>query len=432
MTRLHSNRVRSLAALMLALILAPGATRPALAQEAGAPPIVLRATTILDGRGGRILNGAIVVRESIIVEVLQGDAARAAAKPGMTVVDLGSATLMPGLIDGHVHVNSYFNAAGRIHGRNDGDTPAQTALGIANNLKKMLLSGVTTAQSMGASEDAFYRDAIAKDAILGPRLLTSLNPITDERLSVDSLRAIVRQRKADGADAIKIFASKSIREAGTTTMSQEQLNALCGEAKSVGLRTLVHAHSEESIRFATLAGCTQIEHGIFATQAVLNSMAEHGTFFEPQCGLIFRNYLDNRTKYEGSGNFNEEGFSSMQRAIPMASNIIRQASATPGMKLVWGTDAVAGAHGRETDDLICRVREGGQPAMAALISATSGGAEALGLGKEIGSLAKGYHADIIAVAGDPSLRIEDLQRVTFVMSRGVVRRLDGAAAVRVP
>jgi imidazolonepropionase-like amidohydrolase len=114
----------------------------------------------------------------------------------------------------------------------------------------------------------------------------------------------------------------------------------------------------------------------------------------------------------------------------MAANIIRRASATPGLKMVWGTDAVAGAHGRETDDLVCRVREGGQSAMAALTSAMSGGAEALGLGNEIGSLAKGYRADIIAVAGDPSQHIEDVRRVTFVMSRGVVRRLDGAATVR--
>jgi imidazolonepropionase-like amidohydrolase len=425
MIRTITKAVRSLVALSLILT----AARASVAQDA-APTVVIRAATILDGRGGRISNGAIVVRDSMIVDVLQGDVARAAAKPGMTVYDLGAATIMPGLIDGHVHVNSYFNAAGRIHGRNDGDTPAQTALGLANNLKKMVLSGVTTAQSMGASEDAFYRDAIVRDAILGPRLLTSLNPITDERMSVDSLRAIVRQRKADGADAIKIFASKSIREGGTTTMTQEQMNALCGEAKSLGMRTLVHAHSEESMRFATLAGCTQIEHGIFATQAVLHLMAEKGTYYDPQCGLIFRNYLENRAKYEGTGNFNEEGFSAMQRAIPMAANIIRQASATPGLKMVWGTDAVAGAHGRETDDLICRVREGGQSAMAALISATSGGAEALGLGKEIGSLAKGYRADIIAVAGDPSQRIEDLRRVTFVMTKGVLRRMDGAATVR--
>ena len=428
MIRTITAAARSLVALSLITVVA----RTSAAQDATAPTIVIRAATVLDGRGGRISNGAIVVRDSVIVDVLQGDAARAAAKPGMTVYDLGTATILPGLIDGHVHANSYFNAAGRIHGRNDGDTPTQTALGLASNLKKMLLSGVTTAQSMGAQEDAVYRDAIARDVILGPRLLTSLGPISDERLSVDSLRAIIRQRKADGADAIKIFASKSIRDGGATTMSADQMNAICGEARSVGLRTLVHAHSEESMRFGALAGCTQIEHGIFATQAVMHLMAERGTYFSPQCGLIFRNYLENRAKYEGSGNFNEAGFSAMQRAIPMAANIIRQASATPGLKMAWGTDAVAGAHGREAEDLICRVREGGQSAMAALISATSGGADALGLGKEIGSLAKGYRADIIAVAGDPSQRIEDLRRVTFVMTKGVLRRLDGAATVRSP
>jgi imidazolonepropionase-like amidohydrolase len=337
--------------------------------------------------------------------------------------------VLPGLIDGHVHVNSYFNGKGRLHSRSDGDTPTQSALAIANNLQRMLLSGVTTAQSMGAAEDAAFRAAIASGAIIGPRLITTLNPITDETLTPDSLRALVRQRKADGADAIKIFASKSIREGGGTTMSADQLAALCGEAKANGLRTLVHAHSEESMRRTVLAGCTQIEHGIFSTPEVLRLMAEHGTFFDPQCGLIFRNYLENRAKYEGIGNFTEEGFAAMQRAIPMAANIIRQAQETPGLKLVWGTDAVAGAHGREVEDLICRVREGGQPATAALASATSGGARALGLDREIGSLASGYRADIIAVAGDPTQRIEALRDVTFVMKDGRVYRVDGRARV---
>lgn len=239
----------------------------------------------------------------------------------------------------------------------------------------------------------------------------------------------MRQRKADGADAIKIFASKSIRERGTTTMSPEQLGALCGEAKALGLRTLVHAHSEESIRFAVLAGCSQIEHGIFATPEVLRLLADRGTYFEPQCGLIFRNYLENRAAYNGIGNYNDEGFAAMERALPMAANVIRQASATPGLKLIWGTDAVAGAHGREVEDLICRVREGGQPAPAAIASATSLAAEALGLGHDIGSIAKGYRADIIATAGDPTQDIESLRRVTFVMQDGRVHRVDGPARV---
>lgn len=399
------------------------------AQPQAQATTVIRAAMLLDGKGVRIANAAIIVRGDRIAEVLVGDAARSAAKPGNLVIDLGVATVMPGLIDGHVHANSYFNAAGRIHGRNDGDTPAMTAMGIANNMRRMLLSGVTTAQSMGASEDATYRMAIANGSILGPRLLTTLNPISDEKLSADSMRAIVRQRKSEGADAIKIFASKSIREGGTTTMSAEQLNAMCGEAKSLGLRSLVHAHSAESMQLAANAGCTQIEHGIFVTPEVMKLMAQKGTYYDPQCGLIFRNYLENRAKYEGSGNFNEEGFAAMQKAIPEAARIIGQAYATPGLKMVWGTDAVAGAHGRETDDLICRVREGNIPAMAAIMSATSVGAEALGLGKEIGSIAKGYRADIIAVSGDPSQRIEHLRDVVFVMSGGTVIRLDPPATV---
>ena len=391
--------------------------------------VVIRAATILDGRGGRITNGAVIVRGDHIVDVVQGAAADGAARGAGVLYDLGNATVLPGLIDGHVHVNSYFNAAGRIHTRNDGDTPAQSALAIAGNLRRMLMSGVTTVQSMGAAEDAAFRAAVESGSIAGPRLITTLNPITDEKLSPDSMRAIVRQRKAEGADAIKIFASKSIREGGTTTMTQEQLNAACGEAKTLGLRTLVHAHSEESMRFATLAGCTEIEHGIFSTPDVLRLMAQHGTYFDPQCGLIFRNYLENRAKYEGTGNFNEEGFAALQRGITLGPTVIRMAQATPGLKMVWGTDAVAGAHGRDVEDLICRVHEGGQPASAALLSATSGGADALGLGKEIGTLAKGYRADVIAVAGDPSRNIDVLRNVTFVMSGGQVRRVEAPARV---
>lgn len=390
---------------------------------------VIRAAMLLDGRGVRIANAAVIVRGDKIADVLVGDAAKNAAKPGNLVIDLGAATVMPGLIDGHVHINSYFNAAGRIHSRNDGDTPAMTALSIASNLRRMLMSGVTTAQSMGASEDATYRAAIANGSIVGPRILTSLGSISDERLTPDSMRAIIRQRKADGADAIKIFASKSIRDGGATTMSADQLGAMCGEAKALGLRTLVHAHSAESMERAANAGCTQIEHGIFATPDALKLMAQKGTFYSPQCGLIFRNYLDNRAKFEGSGNFTEEGFAAMEKAIPEAARIIGQAYATPGLKTIWGTDAVAGAHGRETDDLICRVREGKVPAMAAIVAATSLGAEALGLGKEIGALTKGYRADIIAVSGDPSQRIEAIRDVVFVMSAGRVQRVEAQVQV---
>ena len=409
----------------LAFVAAP----PLRAQDGASQESVIRAARIIDGRGHMMTNATIVVRGGYIADILRGDAGNAAARRATVVYDLGTATVMPGLIDGHVHLNGYFNASGRLHTNNDGDSPAQSALAIANNLRRMLQSGVTTTQSMGASEDATYRAAVRGGWIEGPRILTTLNPITNEQLTPDSLRAIVRQRKSDGADAIKIFASRSIREGGTTTMSAEQLGALCGEAKTLGLRTMVHAHSEESIRLSVMAGCSQIEHGVFVTPEVLRLMADRGTYFEPQCGLIFKNYLDNRAAYQGIGNFNDEGFASMERAMPLAANVIRQASATPGLKLIWGTDAVAGAHGREVEDLICRVRDGGQPAMHALTSATSVAAEALGLDREIGTISKGYRADIIATDGDPSQRIEALRRVTFVMQDGRVHRVE--APVRV-
>ena len=382
-------------------------------------PVTVHAARVLDGRGGVVHDATVVIQNGAIVRVDRGAAARA-------TYELGQYTLLPGLIDGHAHLSWYFNRAGRFHTSNDGDTPVQSMLAMVGNAAATLLSGVTTIQSPGSAEDRDLRDHIASGAVIGPRMLTSLQPVSNGRLSPDSMRAIVRKRKAEGADLIKIFASQSIRDGGAPTMTQEQLNALCGEAKAQGLRTLVHAHSAESMRFATLAGCTQIEHGVFATDDVLRLMAERGTYFDPQCGLIFRNYLDHRAQYEGIGNYNEAGFAAMERAIPLAVAAFKRARATPGLKIVWGTDAVAGAHGRNVEDLICRVQDGGQPPLEAITSATSLGAEALGLSSQIGAIAPGLQADLVAVDGDPSTDITALRRVVFVMKGGRVYRWDGA------
>ena len=334
--------------------------------------------------------------------------------------ELGAMTLLPGLIDGHAHLSWYFNRKGRLHTDNDGDTPVQSILSSAGNAYAMLVAGVTTIQSPGDPSDKDVRDWIAMGTIPGPRVLTSLEPIEDSTLSPDSLRKNVRSLKAQGADLVKIFASRSIRQGGSATMSQEQLDAICGEANKLGLRTLVHAHSAESMHRAVQAGCTQIEHGVFATDEVLREMAQHGTYFDPQCDLIFRNYLDNRAKYEGIGNYNEAGFAAMEKAIPLARAAVRRALTIPGLKMVWGTDAVAGAHGHNVEDLICRVVQGGQSPMAAITSATSLGAEAIRMRDQIGSIGVGMQADLIAVDGDPSKDITALRRVRFVMKGGRV------------
>jgi imidazolonepropionase-like amidohydrolase len=391
--------------------------------------IVLRAGVLLDGRGATLRDTRIVVDGARIVEVAAWGAARpVASPPGERVYDLSRLTVLPGLIDLHVHPTWYFNRSGRLHTDGDGETPAQGALAAAANAYSMLLAGFTTVQSPGAPEDKDLRDAIARGGIPGPRLLTSLEPLNERNGGPEELRKAVRQRKADGADLIKIFASKSIREGHAQTLSLAQLEAACGEARALGLRTLVHAHGPDSMRAAAEAGCTQVEHGVFATDEVLRLLAERGTYFDPQCRLIFRNYLDNRPKFEGIGNYNEEGFRVMEKALPLAVSVFRRARTTPGLNVVYGTDAVAGAHGRNADDLACRVEEGGQPPMEALVSATSLAARSLGMEKEIGAVAPGLQADLIAVDGDPSRDITALGRVVFVMKGGRVYRNEASPA----
>ena len=382
---------------------------------------VLRAATMLDGAGGVQHNVDITIVGDHITRVTPRSTTPASAR----VIDLGTRTVLPGLIDAHAHPAWYFNRQNRLHTPSDDDTPAQSALAIAANAYATLLAGFTTIQSVGSRSDADLRAAIAGQGLPGPRILTSLEPLADPSLSPDSLRVLVRQRKAQGADLIKIFASASIRDGGQQTMSDEQLAALCGEATSLGLRTVVHAHSAQAVRAATLAGCTEIEHGLFVTQDVLALMAQRGTYFDPQCALVFQNYLDNRAKYQGIGNYTDSGFAAMQRILPVAPQVVRQALTTPGLEVLYGTDAVAGADGRNAEDLVCRVEKAGESPAHAIAAATSLNAAALGLGDRIGRIAPGLEADVIAVDGDPLRDITAVRRVSFVMQMGRVVRNDG-------
>jgi imidazolonepropionase-like amidohydrolase len=217
-------------------------------------------------------------------------------------------------------------------------------------------------------------------------------------------------------DVVKIFASKSIRDGGGQTMTDEQLAAVCGEAKAQGLRTMVHAHAAGAIKAAVRAGCGQIDHGVFVDDEALKLMAERGVYFDPNIGVVIQNYLRNKAKFLGIGNYTEEGFAYMEKAVGLNNAMIKKAVATPGLKLVMGTDAVAGAHGHNADELVARVREGGQKPMDAIISATSLAAKSLNLEKTIG----GMEADLIAVDGDPTKDITALTRVVFVMKGGKV------------
>ena len=380
------------------------------------PPTILRARTVLDGRGGVIRDATIVIRGSRIERIETGSAAPAAT------LDLGDLTVTPGFIDTHVHLDQHFGKDGRAS--HEGETEAEQALYGAENLYLDLMAGVTTVQSIGAQSEQNLREAVKRGVLPGPRVLTSLQPIGDETLTVDALRAEVAKRAEAGADVIKVFASKSIREGGKATMSLQQMEAMCQEARSRGLRTVVHAHSPESIQVTAKAGCWQIEHGIFATAADLRLMAERGVYFDPHVGLVLQNYLQNKSRFLGIGNYTEEGFALMEKAVATNIAMFKQAMATPGLKIVFGTDAVAGAHGRNVEEIVVRVRDGGQPPMDAIVSMTSRAAAALRLENAIGAVAPGLEADLVAMDGDPLSDITALRRVEVVIKGGrIVKNL---------
>jgi len=378
--------------------------------------VTIHASAMIDGLGHRIANALITVRGTKIEKVETGGAA--SGRPAN--YELGDATLLPGLIDAHVHPGWYINRQGTLHNNRDGDTPAQSALARAGNLYSTLMAGFTTIQSVGGIEDLDLRDAVNRGQIPGPRILTSITQINNRSLTPDSLRGVVRALAAQGADVIKLFASAGLGAGGAQTLSDEQIAAICGEAKAHNLRTVVHAISAGSVRASTLAGCTEIEHGTFVTDAELKLMADHGTIFDPQVCLVFQNYIEHRENYSKSG-YTDSTFILLAQAIPTATGMFKRALATPGLTLIFGTDAVALAHGRNSEELYCRVKAGQSP-MDAITSATSVTAKALGLGERLGAVAPGLDADLIAVKGDPSKDIMALKRVSFVMRAGVVYR----------
>lgn len=378
--------------------------------------LVIRADRLIDGRGNVVQNAAVVVENDKIVAIDR--------HPKHVDIDLGHRTLMPGGIDTHVHIGWHFDADGRSHDdeTDRNESPESTALFAAENAVRTLMGGITTVQSLGAPVDKPLRDAIARGVLPGPRILTAIDPIFEAKATPDELKATVAKLAANGADVVKVFASQSIRTGGGPTMSQEQLDAICGEARAHKLRVAVHAHGPESVRRAVLAGCTSIEHGVLIGQPELDLMAEHGTYFDPNIDLIFRNYFENKSHYVGIGSYTEEGFAQMKLAVPKALAIFQLALKTPKLKTVFGTDAVAGSHGRNFQELEYRVRTGGQRPIDAITSATSLAAESLGLGETIGTIAKGYQADLIAVDGNPLTDIGALERVVFVMKGGKIFR----------
>lgn len=420
---------------MLKLALALTCTTIAIASAATTQPaqsVTIRVGRLIDGRGGSQRNVVIRLNGSKIAGIFPSSAP--------VTYDLSKYTVLPGFIDVHVHILWHFDKNGRFAQ----GTPEERVEAGVENATVTVMNGFTTVQSVGEPGDLVLRKKLQDENLPGPRILTSVRQINEysrppsglrgqggqrgqrgapRPLSTpEELRAAVRDAKAAGADLIKLFASASIREGGKQTMTDEQLQAVCGEANALGMRTLVHAHSAESIKASVNAGCKEIEHGVFANEEVLKLMADRAVYFDPNIGLVLQNYLENRAKYQGIGNYNDEGFAAMEKAIPLNYEMFKKALATPGLKIVYGTDAVAGAHGRNIEEAIARVQKGGQKPMDAIVSLTSLSAESLRMKDTIGSVAPGLEGDLVAVDGDPIADITALRKVVFVMRGGDVLR----------
>jgi imidazolonepropionase-like amidohydrolase len=390
----------------------------AAAQE----PIAITADLAIDGQGNQIPSPVIVVRGGRIESVRSGGSPPAGAR----VVDLTGLTIVPGLIDAHVHITNHFDARG--------ERRSMTALHGARTASVLLESGFTTVRTLGSPDyaDVDLRDAIEQGLVPGPRLQVSGQGISDgEAPGADgdqvaageppadeaTLRRLVRERHEAGVDWIKVFATRSSRAGGTPVYSQEQLGWIVDEARSLALPVSAHAHAAEGVRRAVLAGARTIEHGALIDEPVIDLMVERGAFLAPNLYLA-EYYLANGDRF----GYTQEALDWTARFLPVRTESFGEAFRR-GVPIIFSTDANSGwVWSGETAVEFERRATAGQTPEDALVSATSRAARALGVSDEVGDLREGLLADLIAVQGNPLEDVSALGRVVFVMKGGTVYR----------
>jgi imidazolonepropionase-like amidohydrolase len=369
-------------------------------------PISIRAARVLDGRGGVLTDAVIEITGSKITKIEQ--------RSGPVTYDLSNATVLPGLIDVHVHFLAEGALLAGVGQAAELRAAQQTDL-WQKSARATLLAGFTTVQSVGDAPDKALRDAIAAGLIIGPRLLTSIDAVRPGNRSPDELRAQVQKLKSQGADLIKLYGSASGFQGGAANVTLEQMTAVCGEARVQGLRSVVHAIATEAVTRAVKAGCAEIEHGSADDEAI-KAVADANVFFDPTMSWAAI-IIEHKDEVIRMGRMNETTIATLESGLPVKREQVRKALAA-GLRMPNGSDIGYG-HGENALEIVMRV-EAGQKPMDAIIGATSLAAESLGLDKTIGTLAAGYEADVVAVPGNPLDDVAVLRNVTFVMKGGQI------------
>ena len=426
----------SAAALLFAAVTSLGAQ-----ELRGSGTVALRAARLIDGTGaGAITNGVVVVTDDKIVAA--GKQGVVTIPAGAKLVDLGDVTLLPGFVDAHTHIIGRELADPQANDAAVRDYQATGAIIGVANAQKTLLAGFTTIRNVGAPDfdDMALRKAVNEGNVIGPRMqnaghaigitgghcdengfrpgLMEGNPMLGIADGPDQIRAAVRYQAKYGADVIKMCATGGVLSEGDAVGVQqytyEEMKALVDEATKLERKVAAHAHGAEGIKTAVRAGVSSIEHGSFLDEEGARLMVQHGTYLVPTLSAG-----EAAVRAADAGVLKGLRAQKARAAAAAMKNSVKIAL-KDGVPIALGTDAGVGAHGTNGHEFTLMVEWGGMTPMQSIVAGTMNGAKLLGWDKQIGSLAAGKWADVVAVPGDPLQDIHVMEKPNFVMKNGYV------------